>query len=146
MHTSVHKVFPHSELIHSCYSNIKVIKHAVSGKTGRQIWVQRKREIMAQVWLECDSWIFFFIIFSGTVCGHCCMFSVYRTVGFVLLLQITAIQTTSTFIDLHCHLFELLLPPNKVLNRSKTADLQVVHAKLHWENSLMQMGIEKIIK
>lgn len=60
-HTSVHIFFPPSELIHSCYSNIKVIKHAVRREREREIERGKEPEkVMAWVWLQC-SCIFFSI-------------------------------------------------------------------------------------
>lgn len=56
-HTHMHTFFPPSELIHSCYSNIKVIKHAVRGERERNREGERDRK-RDRLW--CNSCIFLF--------------------------------------------------------------------------------------
>lgn len=85
-HTHDHALFPPSELIHSCYSNIKVITHAVSGEREREIERGRDRESdgmgLAVVQLF---YIFLNLVFWGiscvysvcTLCTRLCVCSLY---------------------------------------------------------------------
>lgn len=80
-HSHMHRLLPSSELIHSCYSNIKVIKHAVRGKNGRQIQRMRKTEEERHKFGRSGALVYF----SLCSLGHCCVCKVVDALFFQYL-------------------------------------------------------------